>query len=99
MKAIILVEIALIGILSFLLWYASANLESTISFVTASILGFYSWNKITRSVIRKLQEVKAYSSETAVKPEDAGITWESLWLELVAEKTKDNRYYLKSSKR
>jgi hypothetical protein len=93
MKRLILVELILLGILSLLL-YATTNLETAISFVTASLLGLYSWNKITQNVVRKLQQSGAISPETAVKPEKAGITWESLWLELVAERTKEGCYYL-----
>jgi len=93
MKRLILVELILLGILSLLL-YATTNLETAISFITASLLGLYSWNKITQNVVRKLQQSGAISPETAVKPEKAGITWESLWLELVAERTKEGCYYL-----
>lgn len=92
---LILVEILLIIAASVLLWYGGVTIEGIASFVTASALGIYLWNKGVSRVVRKLREIGATSPETAIKPEQAGITWESIYLELVAEKTKDGRYYLK----
>jgi len=68
--------------------------EEILLIVLLTILAAYCNRKATNSIKKKLKEAKALSPETAVKPEEAGITWESLWLELVAERTEDGRYFL-----
>lgn len=67
--------------------------------VFLTILAVYYWFKSVTTIREKLREAKALSPETAVKPVDAGVPWWcGLHLELVAEKTNDNRYYLKEKR-
>jgi len=61
--------------------------------IIAILLGLYFWLRGIKSATRKLREVGAFSPETAVKPEKIKV-WE-VYLEQVAEKTSDGRYYLK----
>jgi len=70
------------------------SIEEALLIVLLTILAAYAYFKATNSIKKKLKEAKALSPETSVKPEEAGISWESFWLELVAERTKDGRYFL-----
>jgi hypothetical protein len=62
--------------------------------VFLTIVAAYFWFIGVTNIKRKFKDANANSPESAVKPEEAGITWEGLWLELVAERTKDGRYFL-----
>ncbi len=98
MKGLIVAEMAFLVSASALLWYGGLGIGDIISFITASSVGFYIWNKGTSAVLRKLGEAAANSPEKAVKPEAVGITWEGFYLDFIAEKTEDGRYYLSVKK-
>jgi len=60
--------------------------------IIAIFSGLYFWFRGIKNAKRKLSEVGAFTPETAVKPEKIKV-WE-VYLEQVAEKTEDGRYYL-----
>lgn len=76
------------------------ELESLVGIIIAIIIGSFAWSKTKNACIEKLRNAEATSPETAVKPEQAGITgWNRVTLESlptfgIVGSTNDGRYYI-----
>lgn len=70
-----------------------SGIERTI-FALLALFGSVGTRKYEQEIAGKLHRAGAISPETAVKPEDAGLSKNDLFLDMIAEKTKDGRYYI-----
>lgn len=76
---------------------AEDSIILTFGIATGTYVGWHLYrNKLERArrIARKFREAGAISPQTAIKPEEIGISCREELLELLSKKTDDGRYYL-----